>query len=92
MSTGAEGQGTWLSQMLQSGAEGDRRALAAAVQLSLRSNHPVSRAMALVGESAHGYLPDIAILNFKSVPGSLRYFSRTALLKYTQEYEGMCSV
>lgn len=61
----------WLSQLLQNGSLSERSALAAAVELSLRSNHPVSRAMALCGERAQGQLPDVDIANFKSVPGVL---------------------
>lgn len=61
--------GSWLSQVLQSGSAGDRRAVAAAVELSLRSNHPVSRAMALCGKTVAGKLPAVEITSFKLVPG-----------------------
>ena len=61
--------GSWLYHVLQSGTAADRRALAAAVELSLRSNHPVSRAMALCGQAAAGKLPAVEITNFKLVPG-----------------------
>lgn len=63
--------GLWLSQLLQSGSISERSALATAVELSLRSNHPVSQAMALCGERALGQLPDVDIANFISVPGEL---------------------
>jgi cation transport ATPase len=62
---------SWLPDVLQRGGDSDHRALAAAVELSLRSNHPVSRAMARSGHAAGNQLPHIEIREFKAIPGAL---------------------
>ena len=61
---------SWLSDVLQRGGASDHQALAAAVELSLRSNHPVSRAMARSGHAAGNQLPHIEIRDFKAIPGA----------------------
>ena len=61
---------SWLPDVLQRGSDSDHQALAAAVELSLRSNHPVSRAMARSGHAAGNQLPHIEIREFKAIPGA----------------------
>ena len=68
IATGTE----WVSDVTHGGSASDHAALAAAVELSLRSNHPVSRAMSRCGHAAGGKLPHVDIKEFKAVPGSCR--------------------
>lgn len=60
----------WLEQLQSSGNVDDATALAAAAELSLRSNHPVSKAVAACGQAAGRRLPEVDILDFKLVPGT----------------------
>lgn len=59
----------WLERLQQRGDSDDAAALAAAVELSVRSNHPVSKAVAACGKAADGSLPEVDIIDFKLVPG-----------------------
>ena len=56
--------------MQQSGDAGDAAALAVAAELSYRSNHPVSKAVATCGQAAGDSLPEVDIIDFKLVPGA----------------------
>lgn len=51
------------------GSADDAAALGAAVALSRRSRHPVSGALASLGASLGARLPDVAVTNFRLVPG-----------------------
>ena len=61
----------WLERVLKGGDKDDTAALAAAAELSVRSNHPVSKAVAAVRSRAGGNLPKVDIIDFKLVPGAL---------------------
>ncbi|KAK9811372.1 hypothetical protein WJX72_002746 [[Myrmecia] bisecta] len=62
--------GKWVPAVVQGANQDDKHALATAVALSLRSNHPASRATAACGKAASGALPNVNITDFKLVPGA----------------------
>lgn len=59
------------------GSADDAAALGAAVALSRRSRHPVSGALASLGASLGARLPDVAVTNFRLVPGQRLPRTRT---------------
>jgi cation transport ATPase len=68
--TGLSAGSGWLDRLTETGSADDAAALAAAAELSYRSNHPVSKAVASCGQAAGSSLPEVDILDFKLVPGA----------------------